>query len=181
MLAAVAADVGRRVCLRDPYRVFSRDASGQGRFCTIFRSYSRGAQVTAAWLGAVMQAAQPPPVCWERGGTLLHWATRAFLSLWDLCAPCAPAGRRMRTCVHSEHLMCICVRLCPVHGSSMSACMHLCVHPSLWVALAPPALLPAHSPRHLDVWEHVRSPWSITEQDQPGGRPLTRAGPSAAM
>lgn len=25
--------------------LFNRDTSGQGRFCTIFRSYSRGAQV----------------------------------------------------------------------------------------------------------------------------------------
>lgn len=34
------------VLLIPPPPLYSRDTSGQGRFCTIFRSYSRGAQVS---------------------------------------------------------------------------------------------------------------------------------------
>lgn len=49
---------------RIPNRLCFRDTSGQGRFCTIFRSYSRGAQVRPAVL----------PGLFSRGAALLTCA-----------------------------------------------------------------------------------------------------------
>lgn len=110
------ACVGKQRLLLTGCHLFSRDTSGQGRFCTIFRSYSRGAQVT--------------PPCWEgRGpcsngrvslsGCWEHRLTHRPMPAFDV-HPALSGGSHalsIRTCVPGLHLH------LPVHEWHVGTCV----------------------------------------------------------